>query len=605
MRTRFSPAWVIVLFLLPSFAWAQPMADRIPGDAILYVGWRGTDNMGPGYDGSHMKAMLEAANFTGILDDYLPRLIKRVADQDPKAAQVMEVVSALGSTVIKRPTAIYFGGVDFPADGPPSPKLVLVCDAGNDAPALLKRIEDVLIKLPQDGPIKVKANSVGNFVQVSVGSFDLTAYLKDGEQPAVLPLTKTKTFTDSLAQVQKESVGAVYIDLENLFALVDTAMRATNAPPQAAEKWIKVRDGSGLSGVKRAIFTCGFDGKDWGGQGFIAAPAPRTGLISAIFDMKPLSDELLKTIPQTATMMSAGRFDFARLLGEIRTFAGKLDPRAVEEFDNVMAQAKQATGLDIQQDVLTALGDEWAVYTATNTGGNSIAGVTLVNRLRDPAKAEASLLKLEQLANDAMAKQMRGEKEPRIAFQTTKMGGLTIHYLGVPLVAPSWAIKDGTLYVALFPQVLSAAVEAAGGKSILDNAEFQALRKRLGVDSSQGITFVDLPKTAPEGYGMVLALVRLLTGTSDMFGVQAPMMVPPLNKILPHLSPAGGAGWLDDAGIHFRMVTPFPGAELLGTSGGVGGAVAAAAPLGALVSYRRAARVERPAMEPVIGPGPN
>src|SRR5258705_7404492 len=76
---------------------------------------------------------------------------------------------------------------------------------------------------------------------------------------------------------------------------------------------------------------------------------------------------------------------------------------------------------------------------------------------------------------------------------------------------------------------------------------------------------MDLPRLAPRGYQMVLALQRGALGFADMFGLQTPAMVlPPLNKIQPHLAASLSATWIDDAGWHYRGVSPFPGADLLG-----------------------------------------
>jgi len=38
----------LLLILAPAAAFAQALADRVPADAVLYVGWRGSADMGPG-----------------------------------------------------------------------------------------------------------------------------------------------------------------------------------------------------------------------------------------------------------------------------------------------------------------------------------------------------------------------------------------------------------------------------------------------------------------------------------------------------------------------------------------------------------------------------
>src|SRR5205807_10307051 len=76
--------------------------------------------------------------------------------------------------------------------------------------------------------------------------------------------------------------------------------------------------------------------------------------------------------------------------------------------------------------------------------------------------------------------------------------------------------------------------------------------------------YFDLPRSAPVGYPYVLAATRLL-GFADMFGLQTPAAVlPSMDKLMPLLIPAGAASWTDDAGVHAKSISPFPGATALG-----------------------------------------
>ena len=66
----------------------------------------------------------------------------------------------------------------------------------------------------------------------------------------------------------------------------------------------------------------------------------------------------------------------------------------------------------------------------------------------------------------------------------------------------------------------------------------------------------------------MLAMSRLYLGMADMMGIPTPPMVfPPLNKIMPELSPSGSVSWTDAAGFHFKSSCPFPGSEMLADSG--------------------------------------
>ena len=315
-----------------------------------------------------------------------------------------------------------------------------------------------------------------------------------------------------------------------------------------------------------------------------------------LLDAGPLSDAALSAVPQTATLAGAGRFDLARLVDVVRQVAGDIDPDAGAMIDAGLSQWSDMIKTDLRKDLLASLGDEWAYYTDPTIGGRGLAGFVVVNHLRDPAKAAASLAAVETFANAQLAKSLENEKI-KVQVYTTKRGGLTIHYLGTPLISPAWAIQDGNLYVALFPQVVSAAADhvAGKGKSILDNPDFVALRKRLGGEKACGVSFMDLPRTAPDAYAQWVMISRL-SGFADLFGVKSPaMLLPPLNKLLPQLTPAGSVTWVDKDGWHMSAVSPFPCATALSTE--PLGALLALQPLGMAVALPALSRAREQAVQ--------
>src|SRR5258706_5229639 len=562
----FASMLILTLFSLP--ARAQPLADRLPQDAVAYIGWSGSESMGPGYAGSHLKAVIDASNLAQLASESIPRLLERIGKDDEDAAHVTAMILAIGGPMWRHASALYFGGVDVTNPDFPMPKLALLCDAGKEgkqlAPALTK-----LINAHGQPPFPYRAEEQDGLVLVVFGNVEISAKKKP-----VVPLSQRKEFKAALAEVGKNPVAIAYVDVEGGVEQVDQVI-ANFAPAEAKSKWPAIRDAIGIVTLKRLIWTGSFDEKEWSSQAFVESPEPRTGLVKALLDAPPLSEATLKAIPKTATMASAGHFDFGGLLGTIREMVKKVDAGASADFEQSLDEIKQAIGMDLQADILNTLGDEWAFYSDPGVGGTGILGVTLVNQLKDAAKADKAFSQLEQLLNGMMKEGTAGEKIT-IAFNTSKQGDLTIHYLAVPFVAPSWAIKDGNLYVGLYPQVVSGAAEHVTSKapSILDNAAFVAMRKRLGGERVTAISFTDLPKTTAEGYQEVLMLSRVYLGMADMFGAKTPALVlPTLAKLMPHVTPAAAVAWSDTTGWPLKQITPFPGTDIL-ASGGMGSAMA-------------------------------
>jgi prepilin-type processing-associated H-X9-DG protein len=266
------------------------------------------------------------------------------------------------------------------------------------------------------------------------------------------------------------------------------------------------------------------------------------------------------------------KFDPARYITEVRSVLGKIDATLPPKFDQGLGAAQMAIGRNLQTDILEPLGEDWAIYTASDVAGGGLMGMVVVNKLDDPKKAATGLPAFWNFVSSAaaMASKQGGNRQVTVQGQSTRIGDLTVYYLGTPLVSPSWAIKDGYLYMSLYPQnVASAAARTGSGKSIVESEAYQSLQKRLGVDKATAVSFTDLPKTAGASYQSLLMLFRA-TGVGDMFGVKVPEpLLPPLSAILPHLAPSGSASWVDEAGWHHKSVSPFPGSGMLGETGGV------------------------------------
>jgi len=558
-------------------AQAQPLADRLPADTVVYVGWAGADSLGSQYEGSHLKAILDASNASKFVDEFLPQVIQKIRQEEPQAAAMLGSVPPMGE-LWHKPWALAFSGFDMNGKGgQPMPRILFVCRPGDDAANFKRRLDAVVrqgrqMAGPGAPPTLIKAFRSGDLVGLSAGYDQPEAALADGAGAggAGQSLAASAAFKSAISRANKEPAVVFYVDAEAAVKQVNQAVEKSG-DVQASEMWPRVRDAAGLDGLKRLIFTQGFDGKDWGTQIFLDAPVPRKGLL-AMLEAGPLSDDVLKAVPSTATMAGVSRFDPAKLVDEIRDAIQKVDENAVANFDQGLDQASAILGFDVRKDFLGALGDEWAYYIDPMTGGRGAMGFVIVNRLRDAKKAEQSLAKIENMAGNLIAQQGPDAKM-RVTLRETKAGDVTVHFVGSPVFTPSWAVHRGNLYVGMYPQVVATAARHASGKSLLDNPDFVAVRQRLLGGAGAGakasaVQFFDLPKTAPGGYQAWLMLSSFAR-MGDMAGVESPaMLFPPMDVLMQHLSPAASVSWTDDAGWHLRGVSPFPGSTLLGAETG-------------------------------------
>lgn len=554
----------LIAVSVPIAALAQPLADRVPQDTVVYVGWRGSTSLGQSYEASHLKAVLEASGLPEFFARSLPQALNEIGRQDRDAAQAIAAFSEIGRAAWQHPTALFVGPVDWDG-GPrgPQPRVGFLCDAGADAGALEGRVRDLVLQVQHDAPFDIRTFRHDSLVGVAVGyrEADFAADAAKGKS-----LGDEAAFKAALDKTQKDPVFVVYVNAEAARrAAEDVMARAGDA--DVAREWPRVRDALGLTGLKQVAFTAGFREKGWETNLFVGAPHPRKGLL-ALFDAKPVSDDALKLIPASAQIAGAVSFDPAQLLNEFRSVVREIEPRAVGEIDKGLQEISAELGVDVEHDLLGGLGNEWAYYASPAVAGNGIQGLVVVNRLKDTAKAQRALAGLTEAANRVAAQE---HHDVKISFRKTQSNGLEITYLATPFVSPAWAVKDNNLYVGLYPQTVAAAAKQAGqSQTILENPAFAELRKSLGggpdAAPASSVMFMDLPKLAPAAYPGWLTISRL-AGFADLQGVQVPpMLLPPLQTLSEHLTPAGAITWSDDAGWHWRAATPFPGAAVISTN---------------------------------------
>ena len=535
---------------------AQPLTERVPGDAVVYIGWQGTDAL-KGYEGSNLEKLAPHSTLGRVFTEALPEFWRLVGEQVGADETDIELSATLTSLLWKRPSAIYFGPMDLTNPRKPQPRVALLCDAGADAAAVAERVRAIIGEAARPD-LKINVETDGTLVIFTVGSVRFDA----GDR-----LNRSEAFAKVMDEVQSDAAATVYVNVAGIVESVD-AMMATERDKKARETWPKVRDALALKQIKAAAWSAGFAGKDWSTRTFVWAPAPRAGL-AALGGEGAISDDLLKLVPQDATYLNAFTFDVALALKQSREVARKIGPDVSRNFERALGGATMFLGKNLQNDVLEPLGAEWAIYYSPQIAGASVGGFIAVNKLDDPAKAEQAIMQAAQaIANGLGALPMGPIK---FGGRVTEIDGLKIYYLGTPLVAPAWAIQDGTLYVGLYPQFIASAAREArqSGKSILDNPAFVKLRGQFDAKQIAGLSFNDLPKSAElgSGYQALVSLVRLL-GVVDMFGGELPEpVVPPLHVIRPLLSVSGSVSWLDDEGYHVESRSPFPGSELLSEQG--------------------------------------
>ncbi|MEM6259283.1 MAG: hypothetical protein AAGI37_13445 [Planctomycetota bacterium] len=600
---------VVLAFVLALPASGQALIEQAPADSALYIAWRGTDDLGPGYEGSNLQGVLRE---TGLLDAVpeLTGLIQQLGEDgliEEDDAQIIGVAGTLLASMWSGGGAVYMLAPD--PEGPPIPRLCLMWQTGQDQDALRDAINTVVAMLEEQVP-------------VFSGETDETLYLSIGFDPAEIeaaPLATSQRYQAAAKNVQDDAALMVYVDVGLWIKQIDdfAAMMRDQAADQGqpaepfAEMWPRVRGAVGLEGLESLALSAGFEAENWHTQLFIGARSPRRGVLS-LLDHEVIAPESLMHIPKSATYAQALSMQPSRVLDVVIDAAGKIDERYVDVIKQALDDASEAVGFDLEMKLIRGMGPLWTVYVDPMIAGNGFASIVLVNELQDPDSVKQAMVQLSDKANELLADV---DEDIKIRFLTKEIGGAAVTHLGIPFVAPAWMVHDGKLYVSLYPQALEMATEQTGKRedSILANTAFQSAMSRFldGPDLADaggkafenlkpvtGLSFANLPETAADGYGMNMMIMQIATGLSEMFtGEASSVRMPPVGKILPYLEVSGGITRVSDDGLHLQLIEPFPGATLLSASKGLTSGAGLSAPvavgilLPALGAARRTARI--------------
>src|SRR5687768_16849810 len=156
MSTRLA-AFLLVI-ISPLAAFAQPLGDRVPAEALIYIGWQGSESMPAAYEKSHAKALLDSSNIPKVFNEMVPQLIRRLGQENPQAAEGVKILAGIAAPLWRHQTAIFALPLDFaPAQagqGPPMPRLALICNAGDEADAMAEQLGK-LAALAQGAPFPI------------------------------------------------------------------------------------------------------------------------------------------------------------------------------------------------------------------------------------------------------------------------------------------------------------------------------------------------------------------------------------------------------------------------------------------------------------------
>lgn len=269
-------------------------------------------------------------------------------------------------------------------------------------------------------------------------------------------------------------------------------------------------------------------------------------------------------VPAETTLYSAGLLDFG---AAFRVLMRTLDDgyeREAREVRAVLDQLSAHMGIDIQRDLIGALGPEYAFYMAFPRRA-LIPDIGLAFEIKESARP-----KFRGMIDNVRASLTEGE----VKIQSFEYRGHRIHYLdllgtarggafalsGPHTLKPSFAIVDDFLVVTLWPQSLKNLIVGFESKAprLADRPDFVKLRKRVKLPGAEASLFyVDLQAAAGFVLDNVVPLVQSLLPAPEEVPIDIAQF-PTSKAVTKHLFGVLGVGtWDEDGGGGYsELVSP-------------------------------------------------
>ncbi len=535
---------------------AQTLVDRVPDDAMIYIGWQGTDTLGPAYEKSKLKQFVDRSAIPELFNKTIPELVEKAAKNEPGKAEDFKLGTAFFKLIARHPTAFYVGGFEIKAgEDEPQPHFGLICQAGVDKDLVLAAFSKFAAD-SKDSDMPLKAVSDGEFVALFGG------YGKD-QNVSVRPtksLGASAGFTAAKSQLGKSPAVVVYIDAANILARVDDALKK-NLGEMEFTGWTRAKEAAGIAGLKRFVYSAGFVGEDWTSQSFIDAPAPRTGLLK-LLEPAAIDQALMARMPADATSASIRQFDFAQLIDTAKAITTAANPEAGQKFQQALGLVALSLGRKLDSELLAPLGAQWAIYNAPGLGDGQITSMVIANKLDDPQLAKAAWGDLAFAISNTVPNLVRRNMNVVVtpSADEKSLPGSTVFtwQIGGTPWAPGFVVNNGFVYLSGNPQTLIKAAKAPDSK-FEANPKFAKLIQALGAPKFSAVSFDDLAESADSKSEAMDQSWAMVVAQAQNAGVQLPAkLFPSLEEIKPLLSSAGSLSWADDKGFYSVERSPFP-----------------------------------------------
>jgi hypothetical protein len=530
----------------------------------MYVGWAGRNLP---LDGSTFGQLLRDPAIGNILNALYKAAHKA---SPPPARATLQSAWSLAQTVWQHSIAVSLMDIR-PAQPKATISSAVLIDLGKDKPAFAKHLDAILLNTgtaPSEATIgkvayKMLPTPAGTLAFGYIGNvFFLTIGPESPDKLINLPPAGSLK-ADKTLQPARRTVGgpneqfAFYADLTAIKSRLEklTPSSAGQNPEAAGgDKLQRALETLGLGKATKLAGSIRIVDKGLYTKFRLLSPAPHRGLLFTAVGGQ-ITEADLVGVPDDVLCLWVMKLSPTASYAEVRRMLKMFDPSTEEKFLSAIRWMDEKLGVSVSGDILANLGDTWTLLSAPSLGGYGTGSVLTVG-VKDVEKLRTAVAKIEALAGGAESQPAR-PTGPALGIEVLKSGKLEVHYarprngLFAP-VAPAWAVHNDKLYLALWPQVIVAAVGNAGQRPLVKNAAFRKLRARL-TDKASALVYVDTPQITRQLYNLYLfgwtGVANGLPGAGGLPIDLKPHWLPSLPRIEKYLQPEMWAVGADAKGI--------------------------------------------------------
>ncbi len=567
MKVRIGIVLVTLLCAVgPVLSSQPPLAESVPAGTAVYVGWAGRTLP---FEGSMLGQFLNEPAVSGIFEA-IQKAAMRGMHEEPER-EMFRSGWEMGSIAWQRPAALMVNVLDD--DGEPDIEAAVLLDLGRDRPEFAEHLDQLVSAAGERLPFEEEITAGVTYRMVVLDERQLSfgfledvffAYIGPGSPRELLELSeddslaKDSDFRERMDEVDGE-------DIQIAFHLDAVALKRQIEPSWAEKDDLdlhKLLTALGLDEVSAVAGSTRIVERRMYTKSRVFSEAPHRGVLS-LFDGDALSEDDLAGVPSDADLVWAAKLSPEDAYDELLRCLREYSPEAEQRMLDGVEQFEERMDMSLTGDVLAGLGDTWTIASAPSYGG-FLTGTLLTVELSD---------------SDRIAEVLEGvleEFEPMLGpdgparLMTTEANRTEIHYLSVarpysPLpVAPAWAINDGRLYIAGWPQVVEAAIIGTGARPLTDSSEYRDVREKIQGDPSI-LSYVNSPKVIKQTYQW--ALMGWTTGSHAVMGRAEipvrPDWLPALPTLQKYFRPQISAISADEEGITFESYGTLPGTGML------------------------------------------